>query len=362
LAVEPAQPATRSAQAALPDSWSERISIAGDFRYRYEEIDIEGLELRDRNRIRARAEIKARLPYDLVVGTGLASGGDDPVSSNQTLGGAGSRKDLHLNLAYVRWQPSEEFFLSAGKMKNNFYRPGKSGLLWDNDYNPEGLGAQWSNDLLFVTGAVNMLESDSNRRNQQVSWGVQAGLNGSLGPVSVTTGLGYFDVPIAGDETFFGDADNFYGNSFACADPQGLDGCVYLYDYEQLEWFVEMGMDVFDLPLKVYADGVKNRAVDDFDSGWLVGLSLGKAKQRGSWQIGYEYQDLEADAVFGLVSDSDFAGGGTDGKGHKLFGAYALHPKVQLSVTYFLNNETGENRRGDGLDYDRLMLDASFKY
>ena len=50
----------------------------------------------------------------------------------------------------------------------------------------------------------------------------------------------------------------------------------------------------------------------------MAGATLGKAKDKGSWQFDYNYRDLEADAVVGAFSDSDFAGGGTGAEGHKL--------------------------------------------
>lgn len=343
-------------------NWSDRIEVSGDFRYRYEEIDVEDRPRRERNRIRARALIRATLPHDVEIGTGFASGGDDPVSANQTLGGAGSRKELGLDLAYARWQPVDEFYLAAGKMKNVFYRPQKSGLLWDGDYNPEGVGAGWSNDLVFLTGGANWLESDSSRSNRQLAWGVQGGLTLAVGPMALTTGVGYYDLPVAGNASFFGDPDDFFGNSFICADPESAEGCVYLYDYEELEWFLDLGIDQFALPVKLYADVVQNLAVDEADTGWLLGLRLGKAKDRGTWQLGYEYQDLEADAVFGLLSDSDFAGGGTDARGHKLLASYALSRSTQLGITWYINNEFGGSRLEDPIDYDRVMFDAKFKY
>ncbi len=41
------------AQVAV-ESWSDRVVLDGDFRYRYERIDLEGSDARSRNRIRAR--------------------------------------------------------------------------------------------------------------------------------------------------------------------------------------------------------------------------------------------------------------------------------------------------------------------
>ena len=83
-------------------SWAERIRWEGDFRYRYENIDEEGKDGRNRSRIRARTHLEADLSPTLQVGIGLATGGDDPVSSNQTIGGGGSSKDIKLDLVAER--------------------------------------------------------------------------------------------------------------------------------------------------------------------------------------------------------------------------------------------------------------------
>jgi len=101
------------------------------------------------------------------------------------------------------------------------------------------------------------------------------------------------------------------------------------------------------------------------DTGYAVGLTVGKAKKQGSWQAGYLWQDLEADAVLGLLTDSDFAGGGTDSKGSKFSGAYALTDASKLKLTYFLaerQDSNGIENGGDSFDRDTLQLDFEFKY
>jgi hypothetical protein len=117
---------TTVAQAApvATDNWSDRIRLDGDFRYRYERIDPEGSDTRRRNRIRARVNVKADVSDDIEVGFGLATGGDDPVSTNQTLGGGGSSKDVSLNLAYADWEVMDGLHLIGGKFKNPLYRAG----------------------------------------------------------------------------------------------------------------------------------------------------------------------------------------------------------------------------------------------
>jgi hypothetical protein len=64
--------------------------------------------------------------------------------------------------------------------------------------------------------------------------------------------------------------------------------------------------------------------------------------------------------VLGLLTDSDFGGGGTDTRGHVLHGAYALGDKWNLGFSYFIN-EAGEDA-GAEVDYDRAQLDLNFKY
>ncbi|MCK5325323.1 MAG: putative porin, partial [Woeseiaceae bacterium] len=96
------------------ENWSDRIRLDGDFRYRYESIDAEGSSTRRRNRIRARSNIRADMADNVEVGFGLATGGDDPVSANQTLGAGGSSKEASLNLAYADWEALDGLHMIGG--------------------------------------------------------------------------------------------------------------------------------------------------------------------------------------------------------------------------------------------------------
>ena len=248
-----------------------------------------------------------------------------PVASS---GGGGSTKELRLDKAYFKWNAADDLYLQAGKFSNPLYRPAKSSLLWDGDWRPEGISAGWSGDLLFANFLGNWLESDSRRDNDTFAWGLQGGVMFSLGDARLTTALAYYDFPTAGRSPFYGDDDEpeFFGNSSTA------DGLSYLYDY---------------------------------DTGWLAGVTLGKASDRGDWALGYQYRDLEADAVLGLLSDSDFSGGGTDGKGHILSAAYGINKQWSLGLTWLLDNEAGEKNladQGGALSYDRIQLDTKFKY
>ena len=179
-------PVTREQVAGMSEhkpaaAWTDRIEISGDFRYRYESIDVEGASTRDRNRIRARAVIVAQLEDNVEVGLGFASGGDDPLSTNQTLGGGGSTKDMRLDLAYFNWTANDNFNVIGGKFKNIWYRPQKHALIWDGDYNPEGIAVTFGRGAFFASAGGTWLESDRNKNNTEFSWGSQAGFQGELG-------------------------------------------------------------------------------------------------------------------------------------------------------------------------------------
>ncbi|MCB1701578.1 MAG: putative porin [Pseudomonadales bacterium] len=340
-------------------SWAETISLKGDFRYRYEEIDVDGENSRDRSRIRARPSITAELPDNVTVGFGLATGSDDPVSSNQTLGAGNSSKDINLDLAYASWRPIQNTYIEAGKFKNPLFTPQKTAMLWDGDWRPEGFNAGWNGEHVFTTALVNWLESDSKSRNDEVAWGIQTGLKFDIAGASLVTAVGYYDIPVKGNESYYD--DSFFGNSYVV--DGGVD--VYEYDYELFEVSAQLGLSVLDMPLSIFGDFVQNQDPDDYNTGWLAGVQLGNLSGKGSWEVAYQYEDLEADGAFGLVTDSDFAGGGTDGRGSRISGAYGINKQWNLAFTWFINNEAGEKafkNEGGALEYNRFMLDTNFKY
>ncbi len=333
-------------------AWAEKVNVTGDFRYRYENIDDETKDKdRNRNRLRARIEAQAQVNDDWKVGLGLASGSDDPISTNQSLGGGGSSKDIMLDLAYFDYSGLGNTNIIGGKFKNPFYQPGKNSLIWDGDYRPEGLALKYDNGTFFANGAFMFLESDDRAGSQDAEsfWGAQLGFTASLAEnLQLIAGASYYDIPVAGSKPFFGNDD--FGNTLA------MDG-TYLNDYEEVELFAELQTKVGALPLSFFVDWVENQDADDEETGFSSGLQLGKAKDQGSWELAYIYQDLEADAVLGLTTDSDFGDGGTGNKGHIIKGAYALGKNTSFGVTYFIN-EKGSLET----DYDRLQVDLQFKY
>ena len=358
--------------AELPASggnWSDRVSLDGDFRYRYERIDPEGESDRQRNRIRARVNLKADVTDDIEVGFGLATGGDDPVSTNQTLGGGGSSKGVVLNLAYADWEVSDGLHLIGGKFKNPLYRPGKLPLLWDGDWTPEGFAVTYARDWYFVNAIGTFLESDTRSNSDSFAWGGQFGAKGTFGDVKLTGGIGYYSIPTKGNPTSFGsaaDPGDYFGNTAVeagtlvpCGTNQGT-ACEYLYDYMLTELFGEASFGIGDIPASVYFNYVNNSDASSNDTGWKLGTKLGAAKDRGDMQFTYYYADKEADSMLGLLTDSDFAGGGTDSKGHWLKFDVGINKSWVIGAQYFINEV--DIASGNKSDYNRLMIDMQWKW
>ncbi len=363
VAEEARAQAVVATEAAGAENWSDRISLQGDVRGRYENIEEQGKEDRNRIRVRARAAIVADLPNNVEVGIGVASGSGDPVSSNQTIGGGGSTKSLNLDLAYFDWSGIEGLHVIGGKFKNFLVTPQKHGLLWDGDWRPEGIGVTYATGPFFANAIGTWLESDSNNGNSEFSYGAQAGVNTEVGPVRIMTGASYFDLNTKGNTAFYGDTtdpSDFLGNSVVGAGCGTSGDCVYAFDYTLIEIFGDVGFDVVGQPLNVYFDYVNNTdASSSGDTGYVVGAKLGKVKDANSWQLQAAYQDLEKDAVLGLLTDSDFAGGGTDNKGVVLKGAWGISTGWSVALSYFMNDR---NESTTQTDFDRLQVDTQFKF
>ena len=110
----------------------------------------------------------------------------------------------------------------------------------------------------------------------------------------------------------------------------------------------------------LFGNYVQNQTADENDEAYAFGFKYGAAKNKGEWQFGYVYQKLEADSLLGLLTDSDFGGGGTNSKGSIIKGSYAIYKNFNANLTYFVN-DVGLDLE-DPIDFKRLQLDLSFKY
>jgi hypothetical protein len=173
--------------------WAKNVKVKGDLRYRHEMFNRDDKdEDRHRERIRARIGVEAKVTDTILVGMQLATGGEDPRSSNQTLGSADTRKTIGLDLAYADWKFAEGANLVLGKQKWPFLRPGQS-LFYDGDFNPEGAAINFNRGAFFATAWGAWL-SEADQANDGDIWGAQAGFRLPFGSQSNVASLGYYDL------------------------------------------------------------------------------------------------------------------------------------------------------------------------
>lgn len=344
-----------------PVQWAKNLAFSGDLRYRYEFINEEDKENRNRNRIRARFGLKTKLADDWEVGIQLATGSSaEAVSTNQTLDDGFGKKSVWLDLAYLNWTPKqmEGLSLTAGKMKNPFLSPGRSDLIWDGDVNPEGVAAGYvyaCEPLEFFTNAGGFYLDERSSDTDAALWAVQGGVKYRFSSdVYLMAGMSLYDFTHLKDQPVLGVDNKPLGNSAYKI------GNTYYYreDYRLWEGFTELGLKLGTLPTTLFADFVRNTTFTEEKQAFLVGFGLGKCKDPRSWEIRYNYRKLERDSVLAAMTDSDFIGGGTDGKGHKVSVDYQVTKPMKLGLTFFYNDK--------GLDeekkYHRVQADVNYKF
>ncbi len=346
---------------ALP-AWIRNMKISGDLRYRHERADdATKTTERDRDRLRARLVVSTTVNDEVDATIGIASGTDESATNtNQDLTDAFSSKNLWLDLAFVDYHPAklEGLNVYAGKIKNPYGKVvGNSDLLFDTDVNPEGIAATFDKafgEKVAFSGAVggHYVQERSTAADTSL-WAAQGMLTCQVGEnASITGGAGYYTYAnIQGQAALGTSATNFRGNTSA-AD-------VYVNDYDIFRAFGEAAFSVGGQPCKAFGEYLINTgAVTDLDRGYLVGASVGKCKNPGSWQFAYNYRDLEADCAVAALVDSTFAGGGTGVKGHKLSVGYQVAKNWVCNFNYMM----GERVRAATTDYDVLQLEFLFKF
>lgn len=346
-------PAAAPAPATAAAGWTETVRVAGDLRYRHETINDDIEAVRDRHRLRARVSVTAAIADNMTAGFGLSTGGFTNDSGNQTLDSGFSYKDIGVDLAYFDWAVTDDVNLIAGKMSNPFFRPGGYHLLYDGDLRPEGLAVRYGSGNLFGNAAAFWVEERGSSADSALL-GVQGGYRGTLdNGVGFTAGASYYETTHAQGRRPFFTVDDGQGNQ--------LDGAGnYLYGFSEIELFGELRFDLNGEPLTMFADYVVNQDADAFDEGYAIGVSYRRAANPGDWSVGYAYQDFEANSVVGAFTDSDFAGGTSDGSGHSLLASYVFPGGWNFGLRWIIGDR-GE-AAGNPRDYNRLMADISMRY
>jgi hypothetical protein len=351
-------------------TWVSNFTWRGDFRYRNENIEQQHAKTRNRDRIRVRAGFQAKVNETVRTELVLATTeGGDPRSSNQTLSGENTRKPITVDQAYVEWQPNASWKVTGGKMRYPWVRPGQS-VLFDGDINPEGLAVNFSRSDFFASAFYNILEERSTLGESTMAGG-QVGWRPTLGAGRLTLAAAYFDFnSVQRRNPFFNNSAN--GNTTTAVAANCIAGATpcLVSGFQLTELSAEWSQPVAGRPLTVYGDYFKNSdAANDLDTAYSAGVMYGRAADPGTWEVGYLYQKVEKDSLFGQYIDSDYGAGNTDFSGGQFKVGYAFARNWVLNVAYQVsqtNIDVPVTVAGVGpvldRDYKRLQVDMNFRY
>lgn len=334
---------------------------------------------RNRERLRARLGLTARVTQDITAALRLTTGSsDDPVSTNQTLGSYGSKYNFALDRAYLRAR-SPDFMpwvtTTAGRIPNPFF---STDLVWDDDLNFDGVALQFDDPAANARvwrpfGVVgwfplqNLERSSLSEARSKSLLAAQAGVewvpNNDL---RAKLGVALYDYRnVSGVRNSFDSntqdatqpAFRQKGNSlFNLSNPTNFGGPFGLAaDYRLLNLTAAVDYNLFNpVHLIVSADYVRNMGFDQGrvlarsglnlekeDTGYMVRVAVGMPTMllKGDWQLSLAYRYLEADAVLDAFTDSDFHLGGTNSKGFVVGGQYGLSRNTWLSARWLSSRE-----------------------
>jgi len=344
-------------------------------------------------RFRFRPGLKVKITDTVEGGLRLATGSGFQNTTNQSFSDFGRGKNIFIDQAYAQWKPKDEVMIVGGKYKNNLW---STSLVWDPDVNPEGAAQSFSYDINDKVAAFTnlnqfFLQELSKAPNDPTLLSFQAGATiKAHEKVNLKLGATYYlFVNMDGfDDGGLGDDEEFVGYNQNAGQQMIFDSDGNLVNrFRSVEANAEIGLkDVLPIPASIFGGYVVNTAADtadllargvgdgvsdpadllayggdNRDKGWVVGFTLGNKKKKGDWYITYQYQELEDYAFPAVFVDSDFHGGGTNNKGHRIGGRYFLHKNIYASATGYLTKRQDERKDGKK-DEDRVQLDLVFKF
>ena len=408
-----------ASKTGMPD-WVTAFKINGDFRGRYENFGSDNSLFTGRTRFRYRARLAFTvvMQEDFEVGLRFASAdaasgftGGNPVSANTTLQDNATRKGVYFDTAYAKWTPLHDGTWSAGvtigKMDNQFQ---VSNMVFDLDYQPEGAQAYVGYQLneknsfkaiagAFVLDELNQIDRsaapvgpnspsrDPYLTGAQFVWDAKW-----TAKLESTLGLGVFSLNNK-DNLFLPQSGTpgvpLVNDGNTRVPSKGAYQLAYNFNPVVVSSAIVYKLDSFPLyngafPVKLMGEYMNNPGAPNNTTGYRAGITLGKAGEKGHWEITYRYQALEADAWYDELVDDDngafyqtaglYSGyynattggfgyrGGTNVKGHFIQFQYSISDSLTFVFSYYLNTLIQPNPVGSTSAGSHFMADLSWKF
>lgn len=392
------------------------LKFTGDLRLRYEAFDYSSgsrtgatantqeTDPRNRFRYRLRMGLEKKFSDEISAGFSLASGDNlgvsgasagnvDPTSTNTTFDNNFNFKNIFIERAWATYNPAwavvgpiSKMDITGGKFKNPFER-GSSDMIWDRDVRPEGIYESIDFRLIdtesvkatgWFTAGQFVLEEDSNVGNNTTGgdanlYAFQLGFNpkfkvsGMEKPLGLTSALSFYNYSNYANQS----NSTIFGTSLARGN-SNLDGNTTQLDavgFNILESYNELKIPVGNIPFRPFFDFAHNMddqatIVNSHNNAFATGITIGEAKKKGQWEVGYAYKYIGADAVVGAFSDSDFGDGHNNKRGSVLKAKYMLTDYLEFGLAGILVDNIYQNAASSlpDLNQKRFQADLVWKW
>ncbi|MFH2138763.1 MAG: putative porin [Candidatus Omnitrophota bacterium] len=356
-------------------AWIQTMKFKGDLRLRYQNEEKDTAKTsgvtkakRERARVRFRLGAEARVTDGWKVDFGLASGGTDPRSTNQTFQDNFSSKGIMLDYAFGTYALNNNVDVMGGKikLKNTLWLA--SDLLWDGDINPEGvfvksnLPLDSSTEIFLNTGYFIIDEVSSGAEPSMFIF--QPGFIWEANEsVTLKSSLNYYTFNSIEGLPYSNIVDGGGTNSTSTTPAS------FKYDYDSVGFSTELGVNLQEDAevdeiinyVAVFGDYISNSDPSTDNTGYLAGIKFGdkKVKNPGTWQSKVLYRELEKDAWPDFLPDSDFLGGQTNAKGYEFIMQYAVAKNVILGFDYYKTESIAGTTK---YDQDLYQIDMVLKF
>lgn len=341
----------------------EKFSFFGGFRLRHQSEKVSTQDERKLVRMQAQLGVNVLVQDDLTATLRLMTG-SGANSGNQTLGDTPqmARRGFGLDQAFFEYRPLSLFKLYGGKMPGPFYAVGKNQVLLDRDITPEGVAVKYqqtfgAHQVLINTGGFYLKENYDSTFGQDQSdnmfYGAQLGYRLAVDSWHLLIGgsqYGFTSLKDTSPATLMKDtAATARGNSTEATGN-------YANNYDIREYFAEIKGKVAFVDIGVHYAVFNNIDVDVLNKADSYGLSVGIKPVT----LSFTSQKIEKDAVFALLTDSDFAGGEVSSRGTVVALSWALSSKANLTYTQWINQSAIETTTP--VDYRRSHLDLGLSF
>jgi hypothetical protein len=307
------------------------IKFKGDLRLRYQTEKKDSTDTRNRYRLRLRLAGKSELSKKSKIKFGLATGADDPRSTNQTFQDTFQTPDIRLDYAFITHKLSKNTQLFSGKMNNPLYRP--SDLLWDSDIKPEGVAIKFQNKTTnikwFITGGFFILDEIKDSTKDPYLLALQPGINWNLtNKIKSRSAISFYT------------SHHLKGTTLAhSANTNTTDSSGLEKEFSTIAISTQIDFkEQFSLPLiRAFGELIINTNQNSSNQGGIAGIKFGdkKIKDAGTWQSEISYRYLATDAWIDAFPDSDSYGGATNIEGLEFIIKYGLSKKSSLGIDIY---------------------------